>query len=54
MIFCSDAACSAKPWARLIQKMYEVDPLCYPKCNDRLDVNPFIEDPDVINSFLNL
>jgi hypothetical protein len=36
-------------WARLIQKICEVDPLLYPKCSSEMRVIVFIEDPDVIN-----
>ena len=35
-------------WARLIQKIYETDPLTCPKCNDQMAVIAFIEDSDVI------
>jgi hypothetical protein len=34
-------------WARLIQKIYEVDPLVCPKCSGAMRVIAFIEDPDV-------
>lgn len=39
---------SEKNWARLIQKIYEVDPLLYPKCSSEMRLIAFIEDPDVI------
>jgi hypothetical protein len=35
-------------WARLIQKIYEVDPLVCFKCSGEMHVIAFIEDPDVI------
>jgi len=37
-----------KNWARLIQKIYEVDPLICPKCKDAMRIISFIEDPLVI------
>ncbi len=39
-------------WARLIQKIYEVDPLLCPKCSSEMRVIAFIEDPDVIKKIL--
>ena len=39
-------------WARLIQKIYEVDPLVCPKCSGEMRVIAFIEDPDVIKKIL--
>jgi len=42
-----------KDWARLIQKIYEVDPLLCPKCSSEMRVIAFIEDPDVIKKILN-
>ncbi|MCJ7538712.1 MAG: hypothetical protein MUO88_03510 [Desulfobacterales bacterium] len=39
-------------WARLIQKIYEVDPLVCPKCSGEMHVIAFIEDPDVIKKIL--
>lgn len=39
-------------WARLIQKIYEVDPLVCPKCSGAMRVIAFIEDPDVIKKIL--
>ena len=41
-----------KDWARLIQKIYEVDPLLCPKCSSEMRVIAFIEDPDVIKKIL--
>ena len=37
-----------KNWARLIQKIYEVDPLICIKCQGSMRVIAFIEDEDVI------
>jgi hypothetical protein len=37
-----------KNWARLIQKIYEVDPLSYPKFQGRMKIISFIEDEEVI------
>ena len=33
-------------WARLIQKIYETDPLCCPKCQGRMRILAFIEDEE--------
>jgi len=35
-------------WARLIRKVYEVDPLLCPECGGVMKIIAFIEDPDVI------
>jgi hypothetical protein len=42
-----------KSWARLIQKIYEVDPLVCPKCQGTMRIISFIEDPSVIRDILN-
>ena len=39
-------------WARLIQKIYEVDPLICPKCRGGMRIISFIEDPSVIRVIL--
>ena len=39
-------------WARLIQKIYEVDPLTCPKCQGRMRILAFIEDEEVIKKIL--
>jgi hypothetical protein len=39
-------------WARLIQKIYEVDPLLCPKCSGAMRVIAFIEAPGVIRKIL--
>jgi hypothetical protein len=41
-----------KNWARLIQKIYEVDPLTCPKCSAKMKVISVIEDQDVIKKIL--
>jgi hypothetical protein len=41
-----------KSWARLIQKIYEVDPLVCPKCNGAMRIISFIEDKSVIRDIL--
>ena len=41
-----------KNWARLIQKIYEVDPLACPKCSGAMKVISIIEDEDVIKKIL--
>ena len=39
-------------WARLIQKVYEVDPLQCPECGAGMKVISFITDPEVIRKIL--
>jgi hypothetical protein len=41
-----------KNWARLIQKIYEVDPLTCPKCRGVMRIVSFIEDREVIQAIL--
>jgi hypothetical protein len=41
-----------KSWARLIRKIYEVDPLVCPKCKGAMRISSSIEDPSVIRSIL--
>jgi len=41
-----------KNWARLIQKIYEVDPLTCPKCQGKMKIISFIEDEEVIRKIL--
>jgi hypothetical protein len=41
-----------KNWARLIQKIYEVDPLTWPKCRGLMRVIAFIENEDVVKKIL--
>jgi len=41
-----------KNWARLIQKIYEIDPLVCPKCQGVMRIISFIEDPQVIRDIL--
>ncbi|MFH1628032.1 MAG: transposase [Pseudomonadota bacterium] len=41
-----------KNWARLIQKIYEVDPLTCPKCQGGMRIIAFIEDPEIIKKIL--
>ncbi len=41
-----------KNWARLIQKIYEVDPLVCPKCQGPMRIISFIEDQEVIKTIL--
>ncbi len=47
----SPAACR-KSWARLIQKIYEVDPLICPKCLGTMRIISSIEDREVIKTIL--
>ncbi len=39
-------------WARLIQKIYEVDPLICPKCQGEMRIIAFIEDEAAIKKIL--
>ncbi len=41
-----------KSWARLIQKIYEVDPLTCPKCHGKMKILSFIEDEEIIKKIL--
>jgi hypothetical protein len=41
-----------KNWARLIQKIYKVDPLTCPKCQGRMRIIAFIEDEEIIKKIL--
>jgi len=41
-----------KNWARLIQKIYEVDPLICSKCQGRMRIISFIENEEVIKKIL--
>ena len=41
-----------KNWARLIQKIYEVDPLVCPRCEGEMRVIAFIEEQEVIRKIL--
>ena len=41
-----------KSWARLIKKIYEVDPLICPKCGGDMRIIAFIEDYKIIRKIL--
>ena len=41
-----------KNWARLIQKIYNVDPLLCPKCSGSMKIISFIEDDEIIAKIL--
>ena len=41
-----------RSWARLIQKIYEVDPLACPKCSGTMRIIAFIEDYKVVKKIL--
>ena len=41
-----------KNWARLIQKIYEIDPLTCPKCSGKMKIISVIENEDVIKKIL--
>jgi uncharacterized protein YbaR (Trm112 family) len=43
---------SRQNWARLIQKIYEVDPLVCPKCHGSMKIIAFIEEVDIIEKIL--
>jgi len=43
---------SCQNWARLIQKIYEVDPLIYPKCQGPMRIISFIEELNVVGKIL--
>ncbi len=39
-------------WSRLIQKIYQTDPLCCPRCQGRMRILAFIEEPEIIKKIL--
>jgi hypothetical protein len=39
-------------WARLIQKIYEVDPLICPKCQGTMKIISIVDDFDIIEQIL--
>jgi len=41
-----------RAWARLLAKVYEVDPLVCPKCGAEMKVIAIIEDPDELKRIL--
>ena len=41
-----------KNWARLIQKIYNVDPLVCAKCQGKMHIISFIEDGEIIEKIL--
>jgi len=41
-----------KNWARLIQRIYEIDPLTCPRCQGQMRILAFIEDEEVIEKML--
>jgi hypothetical protein len=43
---------SRQNWARLIQKIYEVDPLLCPKCQGTMKIVAFIEELEIIEKIL--
>ena len=45
-------SCS-RSWARLIKKIYEVDPLICPRCGGNMRIIAFIEDYRVVKKILN-
>jgi len=47
-----DSKTFRKSWARLIQKIYEVDPLVCPRCQGIMRIISFIEDKQVIRAIL--
>jgi hypothetical protein len=47
-----DSKAYRKNWARLIQKIYEADPLTCPRCQGQMRIISSIEDPEVIRKIL--
>ena len=39
-------------WARLLKKIYEVDPLTYAQCGSRMEINAFVEASERIRTIL--
>src|SRR3974390_3749768 len=48
----ADVKAFRRSWARLIQKIYEVDPLVCPKCQGPMRIISFIEDREVGQAIL--
>jgi hypothetical protein len=46
------SAAYRRKWARLIQKIYEIDPLLCPKCLGPMKIIAFIEDDALIRKIL--
>ena len=42
----------SKSWARLIKKIYEVDPLVCPKCGGKMRIIALLEDYNIIKKIL--
>jgi hypothetical protein len=47
-----DADCRKQAWARLLSKVYEVDPLVCPKCGSEMKVIAVIQEPEEIRRIL--
>jgi hypothetical protein len=47
-----DIDASKRAWARLLAKVYEVDPMVCPKCGAEMKVVAVIEDPDELKRIL--
>ena len=43
---------SGSVWARLLKRVYGVDPLRCPRCSARMEVIAYIHDPEVIEKIL--
>ncbi len=43
---------SRQSWARLIQKVYEIDPLICPKCSHKMRIVAIITEPSEVNKIL--
>jgi hypothetical protein len=41
-----------KNWARLIQKIYNVNPLLFPKCLGSMNIISFIDDPEIVKKIM--
>ena len=48
----ASSAAFRRNWARLIQKIYQIDPLCCPKCQGPMKVIALIEDDALIKKIL--
>jgi len=42
----------SKGWAKMIKKVYELDPLLCPSCGGQMRIISFIEDPKVIDKII--
>ena len=47
-----DARALRRPWAEMIKRVYEVDPLVCPRCHGEMRIVAFIIDPTVVDRII--